>query len=259
MIIVKLKGGLGNQLFQWAYGYQLSFDNEVYFDNSFYANKSEKEIKERNWKFDLDKILSQNIPLCNKDIKKKFSEKTIRKIGDNFHFNNFKFDEKYNYLLDGHWQSEKYFKNAKEKIYHMMIKKSFVGFDFLNSCSIHVRRGDYLKKERRDVHPAQPIDFYKKALDIIQPKGKIFIFSDDINWCKKNFNFENIVFVEGNSNIEDLLCMSLCENNIIANSTFSWWGAWLNQNKNKKVIAPKLWFGNKISSIDLVPEDWIQI
>jgi hypothetical protein len=256
---VKLKGGLGNQLFQWACGYKLSFDHEVYFDNSFYANKSEKEIKERNWKFDLDKILSQNIPLCNKDIKKKFSEKTIRKIGDNFHFNNLKFDEKYNYLLDGHWQSEKYFKNVKEKIYNMMIKKSFAGFDFLNSCSIHVRRGDYLNTP--DIYPAQPIDFYKKALDIIQPKGKIFIFSDDINWCKKNFKFKNMIFVEGNSNIEDLLCMSLCGNNIIANSTFSWWGAYLNQNKNKIVVYPDTWFGPAVrkSIKDLFPGNWIKI
>ena len=259
MIIVKLKGGLGNQLFQWAYGYQLSFDNEVYFDDSFYANKSNGKGVLDGRRFDLNKILSQNAPLCNEDIKKKFSEKPIRKIGDNFHFNNFKFDEKYNYLLDGHWQSEKYFRKTKEEIYNIIKKKSFVGFNFLNSCSIHVRRGDYLNIP--DIHPTQPIDFYKKALDIIQPKGKTFIFSNDINWCKKNFKFKNMIFVEGHSNIEDLLCMSLCENNIIANSTFSWWGAYLNQNKNKVVIYPSAWFGSAVhhSTKDLFPCSWVKI
>jgi hypothetical protein len=85
------------------------------------------------------------------------------------------------------------------------------------------------------------------------------VFSDDINWCKQNLSFPKMQFVEGQDNIEDLWFMSLCSNNIIANSSFSWWGAWLNNNPEKKVIAPKNWFGQyaNINSSDIVPETWI--
>ncbi len=131
-----------------------------------------------------------------------------------------------------------------------------------NTCSIHVRRGDYLNSPNH--HPVQNMNYYMKAIKQM-PKDSIFlIFSDDISWCKANFPDvpEKFIFVEGNADYEDLLLMSLCKNNIMCNSTFSWWGAWLNKNPNKKVIAPSVWFGPAYANHnteDLYCEGWIKI
>ena len=127
-------------------------------------------------------------------------------------------------------------------------------------CSIHVRRGDYLTKP--NIHPTQTINYYMDAVKLMSPNTLFLVFSDDIGWCKDNFkDFTNIVFIEGNSDYEDLLLMSLCDNNIICNSSFSWWAAWLNQNPNKKVVAPKLWFGSGLNhnTKDITPENWIEL
>ena len=104
-------------------------------------------------------------------------------------------------------------------------------------------------------------EYYKNALDIIGGYENLYVFSDDINWCKTNLKFKNMVFVEGNDDVEDLWLMSLCDHNIIANSSFSWWGAWLNINPNKKVISPKRWFGEQtnLSSDDIIPVSWTKI
>ena len=129
-----------------------------------------------------------------------------------------------------------------------------------NTVSLHVRRGDYINKE--NYHPLQTIDYYKNAYDIINENSiNVLILSDDVNWCKKNIKFNNISYIENETNIIDLYIMSLCKHNIIANSSFSWWGAWLNENKNKKVICPINWFGEKtnIYTGDITPEKWLKI
>ena len=126
-----------------------------------------------------------------------------------------------------------------------------------NTVSLHVRRTDYVNLQ--NYHPIAAIQYYKDALDLIE-HDKVVVFSDDINWCKKNFKFNNMVFIEGNSNIEDLYLMSMCNNNVIANSSFSWWAAWLNKNEYKKIVAPKVWFGPAApSDKDIIPDTWIKI
>jgi hypothetical protein len=91
--------------------------------------------------------------------------------------------------------------------------------------------------------------------------NNIFVFSDDITWCRNNLGFKNMIFVEGNVDIEDLWLMSLCEKNIIVNSSFSWWGAYLNTSKDKVVIAPSNWFGPSagLNSSDIIPDEWNKI
>jgi hypothetical protein len=123
---------------------------------------------------------------------------------------------------------------------------------------IHIRRGDYLRFP--DHHPILPIEYYKTAIDYFKADN-VFVFSDDIDWCKSNIIGDNIIYIENEKDYIEMYLMSLCENNIISNSSFSWWGAWLNENKNKKVIGPKLWFGNAIQFIsdDIIPEGWIKI
>ena len=128
-----------------------------------------------------------------------------------------------------------------------------------NSISLHLRRTDYLTSN--GYHPVQDISYFSDGIDIIGDYNKIYVFSDEIEWCKTNLNFQRMVFMEGYSNIEDLRLMSLCKYNIIANSSFSWWAAWLNENKDKKVIAPKQWFGPQanLNEQGIGPETWSKI
>jgi hypothetical protein len=256
MILFKIQGGLCNQLFQWAYAYKLSKSHELYIDNSFYANQFLEPLV-TNRDFQLNEILSKPLTLIDNTAYQKFISKTPQRILDNFNFQDFIFSPDQNYYLEGYWQSEKYFLDVRDETINSFIWPKIKNFDFKDSCSVHVRRGDYLNTQH--VHPVQTIDYYNKSLDIIQPKGNIFIFSDDIKWCKENFHFENCTFMENNTNIQDLRYMSLCENNIIANSSFSWWGAWLNQNENKKVICPKNWFSDQTNDKDIKIQNWIQI
>ena len=188
-------------------------------------------------------------------------------------FNKIKYQK--NMRIRGHFQSYKYFDHIRKKLlsffqlpdkitkqiddkYAQLLQKSN------DMVSLHVRRGDYLKL---DGHYASLTNkYYQDALDL-QDNNQIVVFSDDIEWCKKNITFDNreILFVEKELDIVDLYLMSKIKNNILANSTFSWWGAYLNENEDKKVIAPKDWFGpkrtksNELETQDLMPPDWIRI
>jgi hypothetical protein len=182
---------------------------------------------------------------------------------------------KKNIYLYGNWQSEKYFKNIKDiiikdfslkremtektKYFLSKIKKS-------ESVSIHIRRGDYVKNiKTKEYHGICSLDYYKKAIKLTEEKIKnpvFFVFSDDIEWVKNNLKTKNpLTFVSGNNmpDYEEMVLMSKCDHNIIANSSFSWWGAWLNSNPNKIVIAPKKWYNAPVETKDLIPNKWITI
>jgi Glycosyl transferase family 11 len=260
MIITKIQGGLGNQMFQYAYGRSLSYkyNTDFYLDISFYKNQFSETIRE----FELDKFSNTytyvNIPVLN--------NYHIHRIQDSFSYQEHLVSSYTHYYLDGYWQSEKYFKINSDIIRNdfspsndMISKLNKKPLIDTNTVSMHIRRTDYVKSN--GYHPVQDIEYYKKALDIIGEYDYIFVFSDDMQWCKDNLPFNNMVFMSDFSNLEDLYLMSMCKNNIIANSSFSWWGAWLNNNPNKKVIAPNKWFGEKtgIDESDIIPETWIKI
>lgn len=162
------------------------------------------------------------------------------------------------YDLVGYFQSAKYFEHCES-----LIKKYFtfcVKFPTKGHTSVHVRRGDYLWQEQN--HPVLPMSFYEEAMSHFS--GTTFrIFSDDIEWCKKQYWFgEKVLFSPYQKDeVADLSLMASCENHIIANSSFSWWGAYLGQNPDKKIIAPLQWFGHKLphDTKDLIPKDWIRI
>ena len=259
MIIIKIQGGLCNQLFQWAFGYSLSrkLNTKVYYDISFYHQAQDLNPRTDERKFCLPELIKCEIPLVNKKVINNFQSKPRVVISDDYDFLNFDYNDSLGYYFDGYWQNEKYIKGVRDEILSFIDFNIDHSFDFNNSCSLHVRRGDYLNASH--IHTIQPLSYYQKALDIIQPKGNLFVFSDDINWCKENFKFEKMIFMEHNSNIDDLKLMSLCQDNIIANSSFSWMGAWLNQNKNKKIICPKKWFGDGTNESEIRPESWRQI
>ncbi|MFH1509084.1 MAG: alpha-1,2-fucosyltransferase, partial [bacterium] len=179
-----------------------------------------------------------------------------------------------NSYLDGYWQSEKYFKNIRGLLLKELElnndeeekigKKEKEILSKPNTIAIHFRRGDYItNKKTNKVHGICQLEYYKEALNKVSGKIKkpiLIIFSDDIYWVKNNFTTEYETYFFNNPGHIDLVLMSRCEHQIIANSSFSWWGAWLNKNEHKIVIAPKVWFqaGNKDIK-DLLPKDWIKI
>ena len=169
--------------------------------------------------------------------------------------------------MKGYFQSELYFRHNRNKILNLFsplstdleyIKSKYQPYLDNPLISLHVRRGDYLKFP--EVHPTCNIKYYKNALSEFPSKLKVLIFSDDVDWCKQNFSGDRFIFIQEKDYIS-LHLMSLCTYNIIANSSFSWWGAWLNSSPNKVAIAPKQWFGSKASHDpkDLIPKTWITL
>jgi len=170
--------------------------------------------------------------------------------------------------LRGYFQTEKYFKHCSN-----IVKKEFsFKKEVIDECkkflkdltdktlvSLHVRRGDYLNLTH--VHGEFSLDYYEKAINLLNDSNTaLIIVSDDIKWCIENLNYSNAVYSNGDSTF-DLCLQSLCDHHIISNSTFSWWGAWLGSNKDKKVIAPEKWFNDDFgySYVDIVPSEWIKL
>jgi hypothetical protein len=258
MVSIEIKGGIGNILFQISTAYATSLDNkvEMIVDNSNYYGGH----------FGLDKYknnIFRNIPFS-------IGPTTYPVYGEKeFKYNelpNFKNDVK----LIGYFQSEKYFTKYRNEILGLFSPTNYI-LDRINkyyslileknTCSIHVRRGDYL--HLGDFHPTQKESYYIEATKKLDKDTFYLIFSDDINWCLKNFDFiENKIFVDNLEDYEELYLMSMCKNNIIANSSFSWWGAWMNKNENKKIISPSIWFGKSLhyhDTSDIYCENWIKI
>jgi hypothetical protein len=160
--------------------------------------------------------------------------------------------------LFGYFQSERYFDDFADDI-----RKEFTFKDSIDSTgegvvAVHVRRGDYTTLQ--DHHPLCTLDYYKRAMDMFEGHS-FLVFSDDIDWCRENIKGPKVMYSEENSAARDLQLMASCDHNIIANSSFSWWGAWLNENQDKKVVAPKQWFGSAkpLETRDIYCKDWITL
>lgn len=229
-------GRIGNILFEAAATIGLAIRNN---DTYIFPHFQEDEA------FNLQGCFSDNIITSCDYIEPHFSYKQI--------------SYQPNMNLHGYFQSEKYFDDCPDLINHLLSPKHPISY-IANSVSLHVRRTDYLKLGK--CFEILDLNYYNQALKEINAK-KILVFSDDINWCKMNFSGDKFIFMENNSPTTDLALQSRCEHNIIANSSFSWWGAWLNKNPNKIVIAPKKWFGPELllthNTSDLIPAKWIKI
>lgn len=260
IITSNLKGGLGNFLFQIS----ASFAYSKKYKKNLMFNSSIAYIVHQNIEHYKDNIFSK-LPF-QKDIQRYDTLYTEQ----SFEYNEIPFFNGSVYL-DGYFQSEKYFLNFRNDLLYLFdigeINKSIINekyFDLIkkNTCSIHVRRGDYLNHP--DVHPTLSLDYYKQTISHFNNDVTFLVFSDDIKWCKENLKTlsDKLVYIEGNSDFQDMYLMSICKNNIICNSTFSWWGAWLNNNQNKIVVAPKTWFGPAHANYninDLYCEGWVKI
>jgi len=252
MITCKLQGGLGNQMFQIAATHALALRNNDVCGFNF----------------------SQCYTPLQGNPSNKYKDNIFAKITET---NDYKFrvdyaEPRFGYeelpyapelMLSGYFQSEKYFYDYKDEIKDLfLIDKSNVE-DFIDSVrkpnlpvtSIHIRRGDYVGLS--DMHCLCTLDYYNDAMSFIG--DSIFvIISDDIEWAKENLQGDNIHYSPFENEIDDFTMMTCCDNNVIANSSFGWWGAYLNKNDNKKIIAPKTWFGPRgpKDTEDIIPINW---
>lgn len=235
------KGRLGNQLFQIAAVISLAKQNN---DSYIFPPWQYEKY------FNLHGCFSSNIKFLHT-----YNEPT-------FHYTPIPYNNRWKMHganLEGYFQSQAFWKGFERTIKELLTPNVKTE-DFSNYASIHVRRTDYLKFA--DCHPPCSMNYYEKAIEKTG-YNKFIIFSDDINWCKNNFKGNNFDFSENNHEVVDLAVQIRCGANIIANSSFSWWAAWLNSAPNKVVIAPKKWFGPKLikthNTKDLIPSEWIQV
>ena len=291
LIIIKIFGGLGNQMFQYAFGKALSlkYNRKLFIDKSYFDEENypyDLHPDHYPYKLDLynihDEFISNTISKYQKLISQKRLYKLSNPLANIFakklpvylNKRNFTFDnlEKTNYaFLDGYWQGDEMKEYFREEILKSFTLKNsseitnqvISEINTSNSVSIHFRKGDYLSNPKfYSVFAECSVDYYKKAMNKINEtvdNPKYFIFSDNINWVKQNLHITDDMSIIEDDIIdhEQQYLMTQCKHNIIANSSFSWWGAWLNKYDNKIVIGPQNWFKNIERSNDVYyPINW---
>lgn len=294
MIIVQLTGGLGNQMFQYAAAKALSLKKktELFLDVSSFLRTElpdlevPRDFELKHFKGVTEKVVNINELKNDKEFNF-LTEKKIEKLLPKhkrgiyrekfYHFDQRFFNAISSTYLIGIWQSPKYFESYKEVILNnFQIQNTSIQnvierakeLNSSNSVSIHIRRGDYLRKPIiLDWHGIMSKEYYIKAFEVLNSKKKIdkvYYFSDEPEWVKTelmpHIPGEIVSSNIGLTQYEDFYLMQQCQNNIVANSSFSWWAAYLNPNPNKIVIAPKKWFNSAPNNTkDLFPQDWITI
>lgn len=296
MIIVQLSGAMGNQMFQYALGRHLSlkYNTQLKFDHTILEDRTvwSKDVKAlfREYQLDAFVCLSEraeraDIPIVHRSYFSGKPKLFFNMVRHRFLPNRGKEKKSgvfqpevlligENAYLDGFWQSEKYFSEIAD-----MLRKDFTfkrpfgdkTETLLNeiknkkSVCIHVRRTDYVDNP---FHRTLGQEYYDKGIAYITERvlvEKIYVFSDDIDWCKENLSFSiDTCFVgaeySGKKDEENMALMSACTHFVIPNSSFSWWAAWLSQNPDKIVVAPKTWFFDaSLEKDDVVPDRWIRM
>lgn len=262
VVSIRVQGGIGNMMFQTAFvlaysmvknckyeilNYELNLQFNKYAKNRMNSDSYRSNIFSRldfSPKLSLESVVHPETPFTFVDVPFENNKKNI-------------------YL--GYFQSEKYFFDFSDQIksYYLpsesMVKEAKnIDFDFNNSVALHIRRSDFVYLSAN--HPPVDINYVNNAVEYFGKNKNYLIVSDDIQWCKENISLPNSFYSENRPDHLDLYSMTLCENNIISNSTFSWWAAWLNSNKNKIVIRPANWFGQNYAHLidkDLIPHGWI--
>ena len=262
MVYAYLTGRIGNNLFQIATGAALAFRNNT----NFTACITDTWCKEPDNCY-LEEYLTQfrNNLLRNVELVKGTPEDAI--VFDQVHrVEQIPYFDKI--CLHGLWQSENYFKKERDYIIRLLsideateafIKSKYKHVFEKETISITVRRGDYSKQPQ--FHPTCSMRYYKNAINYFGEDKQYLIISDDIGWCRTKFKGNNYFFADHDSPVVDLFLQTYCSHNIISNSSFAWWGAWLNPNFEKTVIAPgENWYGyfyKEFYREDMFPDDWI--
>lgn len=292
MTIIKLNGGLGNQMFQYATARAICDRAPVLLDLFFFTKyKSQDDYTPRSFELGVFENL-QAKPLSSFFEKVLYSEEKFFKVLKFFIYSRMQKivqrDMEYmgslrrnkgHVYLNGYFQSERYFSKIRNQLLQEFcfpvldtenLSRQYFIQSVSTSVSIHVRRGDYLKPHNNKVHGILPLRYYTKAISNIEQQVEnpyYFIFSDDPNWCEKNFNFLSGKFTiitnnDSSTAWKDMCLMTKCNHHIIANSSFSWWGAWLSTFDKKIVVAPQKWYAgeerNKYSEY-IIPQSWIRL
>jgi hypothetical protein len=284
-IYLRLMGGLGNQLFQYAAGRSLAdrLGVELVLDDRYVVRKSHHTglaLDAFNVRTRLMDKLERQAFSEGKIRLARWCKKLIRPLGKVF------WETQYNYdpsidttpvgqLLIGFWQSEEYMHNMHQLRLDLVLKAPLSApaqkvsevIDAVESVALHVRRGDYLKDQKTITrHGVCSQSYYQSAIDLVlaeKPKAVFFVFSDDPKWVKAHLKLPPQCAYVSAVNIaaeEDLVLMSGCKHQIIASRTFSWWGVWLNNSCDKIVVCPTPWFDdNNIVTKDLLPANWHQL
>jgi len=262
MKTIHIKAGLGNQMFQYVYGRSLELaGKKIVFDVSFFHGSRAKGDTPRVFTLDRFNIKTNAL----------FVEQTRHFLYTLYK----KFLRLFGYTVEEYFQGDTYVKHIDTYIRNEFTLREPLSKEAQEiltqikstaSVSIHVRRGDYVSnKETHVYHGVCSLTYYKEAMKYVEQSvvvPKYFVFSDDSAWAKDNLDAPGAMFVSdvGLPDYEELILMSKCTHNIIANSSFSWWGAWLNGNREKIVIAPKQWFQDaKANGHTIVSSSWIRI
>lgn len=291
MVVIRFSGGLGNQMFQYAAGLAISdrLKTNLLCDIDWFKHQNHRAF-ELNYVFGLDVPLVSEVDKKNimglarlPVVRRLRSKWLLRALSSNqivfephFHYWPGILDVLGDIYLDGYWQSDKYFSSVETKVRENL--KFGLPFDDKNevlaalinnaeSVSLHIRRGDFFKSaSAKSVHGVDLSEYYKNALDYVEDRLKnphYFVFSDDPDWVRCNFKISEMFTVvshnSGGESYRDMHLMSICKHHVLANSTFSWWGAWLNKNEDKIVVAPSQWFANTTNTQDLLPKNWVCI
>ena len=289
MNIIEIKGGLGNQMFQAALC--LAFQKKkipAAVDFSFYqSGRQERELALNFFpNFYLDAADKKKAAkLRGYGYNESIFDKIVRKLQPST-ARVFQEDVKIGYqpevfdqndtYISGYWQCEKYFSEHRKDILEMF---HFPEISDDSACckirdriledecavSLHVRRGDYLSARYENVYRDVCTEqYYRNAISYMRmknPRCHFYVFSDDIPWCRERLGKENMIYVDcnrGENSPYDMYLMSICRHNIIANSSFSWWGAWLNQHEEKMVAAPERWF-HHMDVCDQICNSWKRV
>jgi len=289
MIVIKFQGGMGNQMFQYALGRTLSHIHKVPFflDATSYKHDSLRSYALSPFRIQ-ERFASMEEIVRFRRFKKRrgrvwsfynylFADESRYVEERQFNFDPRILKTRDDAYFDGFWQTEKYFYPIASIIREEFMLKMPIGDrsaslrreieDSEQSVALHVRRADYIANPSTHAyHGVCGKEYYDRAIKILSAKFSephLFVFSDDEVWAKENIQYPfptEYISREPAKDHEDLYLMSLCKNNITANSSFSWWGAWLNKNPDKIVIAPRRWVATaKLNTVDLIPESWITI
>jgi hypothetical protein len=256
MNVIKIMGGLGNQIFQWSFGRAMiaKFGTYVKYEVLFYEDKMKWP---RSYLLDRFNLHVTQCPFMkdvhtNKESQLGFKPDLLKRDNENF-LGYWQYKDYYESILPILQQEIKLREEVKTDQYHVWRKK--IEND-PNSIGVHVRRGDYLKQ----TWGILPFTYYMEAIRKI--KGNLYIFSDDQEWCKCYFRddyFDREINFVHEPDYIDFELLRFCKHQIMASSTFSWWAAFLNDNPNKIVIAPKKWLGGTVSTDLVYPQTWIKI
>jgi hypothetical protein len=291
MITVRLKGGMGNQMFQYAFGKRMakSLNTELWLDLSQLLDRSRKGIVFRDYDLTIFRlkprfIIRPSVLRTLYKLKSSSINNLVRKaaIGKRTHLKESQFhvqeellsNPKDNTVYEGWWQSERYFEDISKEIRedftfkNPILPKSKDLFNQINdthSICLNVRRTDFLNTPNLNTTNQA---YFLKSAEIMCEKLEsphFYIFSDDVKWCAENIKLNAPMTlvgheVKGEKFGNYMQLMKACKHFIIPNSSFAWWAVWLNENPNKTVIAPKNWFNDlTIDTSDLVPKDWMRI